>query len=103
MILTCNSDIICIIEIVKFFLKVFMFVLPAILIVLGIIDLFKAMISSDEKTQKESRKMFLRRLVYMVVIFLVPTIVMALFNILPTDNYNIKVGDSTWQECWKEA
>ena len=102
-ILACNSSVVCLLEIVKLILKIFMFALPIILIVLGVMDLFKAMITSDEKAAKESRKMFLRRVVYTIIVFLVPTIVMALFNILPSSAYDNDINGTNWYDCWNEA
>ena len=57
-------------------------VIPLLLIILGMVDLGKAVISSDEKAINKSVGSLIRRFIAAVVIFFVPTIVSALFNVL---------------------
>ena len=64
-------------------------VIPLILIVLGMVDLGKAVVSSDEKAINKQVGILLRRFIAAVVIFFVPTIISAIFNAL-----NI-MGDDT--------
>ena len=72
-------------------------VIPLILIVLGMVDLGKAVVSSDEKAINKSVGVLLRRFIAAVIIFFIPTIISAIFNALnvmddETENdYNICV------------
>ena len=63
-------------------LVVFKIVIPLLLIIFGMIDLGKAVISSEEKAIKEATNSLLRRAIAAVVIFFVPTIVNAVFGLV---------------------
>lgn len=67
-------------------LFVFKIVIPLLLIIFGMIDLGKAVISSDEKEIKNATTSIMRRLIAAVVIFFIPTIVGAVFGLI--DNFN---------------
>lgn len=61
-------------------------VIPLILIVLGMIDLGKAVVESDDKAINKSVNMLLHRFIAAVVVFFVPTIISALFNAIHIGN-----------------
>ncbi len=65
---------------------------PIILIVMGVFDFGKAVLASDEKAIKQAQGKFIKRIIIALIIFLLPTIIEILFNIL-RDNTNIKVND----------
>ena len=45
------------------------------------------------------------RIVFAVIIFLVPTIVGLLFKLIPVadSDKNVNIQCATWSDCWKEA
>ncbi len=57
-------------------------VIPLMLIILGMVDLGKAVISSDEKSINKAVSTLIKRFVAAVVLFFIPTIVSAIFNAL---------------------
>lgn len=57
-------------------------VIPVILIVLGMVDFSKAVITSDEKEQKAAQGRFIKRVVYAIVIFLLVAIVKLVFGVI---------------------
>lgn len=63
-------------------LFVFKIVIPLLLILFGMIDLGKAVVSSDDKAIKSATTSLVKRAVAAVVIFFIPTIVAAIFNIV---------------------
>jgi len=67
-----------IIGIVFLILKI---LIPFILIVLGMVDLCKAIIDNDEKSLSKSLSTFVKRIIAGIIIFFVPTIILALFNL----------------------
>ena len=69
---------------VGYFLLVFKIVIPIILIILGMIDLGKAVISSDDKAISKSVKSLAMRLIAAVVIFFIPTIVSFVIQLVDT-------------------
>ena len=98
-----DQDLLTILGVVQAALNVVKFAIPIILIVLGIVDLSKAVVASDEKKTKEAQKMFTTRLIYAVVIFLIPTVVSLLFNLLPDGVFGSGMDGYTWKDCWQEA
>ncbi len=57
-------------------------VIPLLLIILGMVDLGKAVISSDEKAINKAVGSLLKRFIAAVVVFFIPTIVNAIFGII---------------------
>lgn len=64
------------------FLLVFKIVIPVILIILGMVDLGKAVISSDEKAVNKAATSLLKRVIAGVCIFFVPSIVSLVFGMV---------------------
>lgn len=75
-------------EIVGWLVVVIKIVIPLILIVLGMVDLGKAVVASDDKAINKSVTTLIKRFIAAVVVFFVPTIVSALFNALQITNLN---------------
>lgn len=57
-------------------------IVPIILIIFGMMDLAKAVMSNDEKTMKESQGKFIKRIVYAVIIFFVVAAIQLVFSLL---------------------
>ena len=76
--------------------------IPIILIILGMLDLGKAVIASKEDEIKSAQKLLIKRIVYAVAVFLVIAIVTLIFGIVGnnTDD-NGKVDAERWSDCWK--
>ena len=109
-ILDCSSSMNVLIGAVKFILNLIRWLIPVVLIILGSIDMFKAMASNDEKKAGEARKTFIRRLVYAVVAFLIPFIITFAFDIVgqivadsnpnTNDIHNDNLKNGNFFECW---
>ena len=69
---------------VGYFFFFFKIVIPLILIILGMVDLGKAVISSDDKAVSKAAKSLLMRVVAAVCIFFVPTIVSFVIGLVDT-------------------
>ena len=54
---------------------------PSLAIALGTIDFVKAIVTSDEKSMKETQKKFVNRLIAAFLLFFVPLIVQGLLNL----------------------
>lgn len=85
-------------QLVGTFLLIFKIVIPIIIILLGSIDLGKAVISSDEKEIKKSAVTLAKRFIAGIVIFFIPTLVGVVFNLLTTFKDEIK---SDYNACIK--
>lgn len=63
-------------------LKIFLVVIPAIVVIWGVIYLGKAVISDDDKAIGEAWKKLLKKIIVAVCIFFVPTLVLSVFNLV---------------------
>jgi len=59
-------------------------IIPLVLIVIGMIDLGKAVVQSDEKAVSKAVGALTKRFIGALVMFFVPTIISALFSVLTT-------------------
>ena len=82
--LECTSDVQTILGLVNTILNLIRWVIPIILIVMVTMDIAKIVITSnnDEKEVKAATKKFTTRIIYAVVIFLIPTIIRAIFGLI---------------------
>ena len=74
-------------------------------IVLCILDIAKIVTAGniDDKLKKEVSDRIVTRIIFSVVIFLVPTIVGLLFKFVPVDTSESTLDGATWKDCWDEA
>lgn len=77
-----NSDILKVIYFIFQLLKIVYFFIPIILILMVSVDFLKNVISNNEDEIKKNIKLVFNRLKFAVFLFLVPTVVSLLFNIL---------------------
>lgn len=78
--------------------------IPIILILLGTIDLGKAVISSDEKEVKAAQSRLIKRCIYAVLVFFVATLVTVLMDIIAKGTTDEDGQDTTsWASCWNAA
>ena len=75
--------------------------IPIILIVLGMLDLGKAVMASKDDEIKNAQKMLIKRCMYAIAIFFVVLIVNLVFGLLSTTG-DSEVGDAStnWYNCW---
>ena len=80
--------------IIKFLLKIVQWIVPVILILLGTIDLVKAVIAGKDDDIKKHQQTLIKRIIAAVIVFLVPVIVSILMG---------WIGNDDWKECWNDA
>ena len=76
------------------FLSIIKILIPVLLVVLGAIDILKAVISSDDKAIKNSVMTLVKRVAAGILVYFVPVFVSAVFSLLPEfkeneDDYNV--------------
>ena len=76
---------------------------PIILIVLGILDLAKAVIASEEKQVKEAQGKLIKRCIYAVAVFFIVTLVNIVLSMVSTIAGNEATGIDSWRTCWNKA
>lgn len=69
-------------NLIKYLLQIVSVVIPIILIVLGTIDLSKAVIAKDDSEIKKNQAIFIKRCIYAVSIFFVYTLVMYIMGLV---------------------
>ena len=80
-------------------LFVFKIVIPLLLILFLIIDLGKAVVSSDEKAIKSATTSLVKRAIAAVVIFFIPTLVSAVFGIVSGFSGDVKNQYKICAQC----
>ena len=85
-----------IINFVKFLLTCIQWLVPIVIIILGSLDLFKAVIASKEDEIKTAQKLLIKRVIYGVAIFFVTILVTFIFNALGDTG----TGTSGFLSCW---
>lgn len=74
---------------------------PILLILYGMFDLSKAVIASKEDEIKNATKLLTKRAIYAVAVFLVVTLVTAVFSLLSsTGNNKITNESKSGIDCW---
>lgn len=75
--------------------------IPIILILLGMLDLGKAVVASKEDEIKAAQKLLIKRAIYALAIFFVVLIVQLVFGLLSTTgDSDIASEGESWKECW---
>ena len=98
--LTTCSDLFPIIHLVRSgLIPLIQIGIPIILIVLGMLDLGKAVVASKEDEIKNAQKLLIKRIIYAVAIFFVVFIVTVVFNLVAGNTDDTKDADS-WLDCW---
>lgn len=91
-----------VIKIIKYgILKYVCILIPIGLLLFGVFDLGKAVIASDEKEVKAAQSRLIKRVIYAVLVFLVPQLVSLIMNVVA-----IGVGDedtTSWSKCWNNV
>ena len=81
-------------------LPIFQILIPIGLILMGTIDLGKAVIASDEKEIKEAQSKLIKRFIYAALVFLMFTLVSVLMRIIAESNED---ESNLWLKCWNAA
>lgn len=90
-----------ILAIVGWVLTVFKIAIPIIIIILGLIDLGKAAVSSKPEEIKKSATSLLYRLIGGIAIFFIPMLVMTVFGwISGWSSTTAALGEGEWDKCY---
>lgn len=99
--MSCTGEVLLLIRIIKVFLDIVKFIMPIALIVLCTFDLFRIVISRRDDDAKKYRKYIYNRIFNCILLFLIPTIIFLLFNILIGGNNLSDVSEL--RNCWDVA
>ena len=99
--LECNANLKPVMAIVGWVIFLIQMGIPIALILLGMIDLGKAVIASKDDELKKAQKAFGKRFLYAAAVFLVVWAVRTVLGFLPSIFGNENVGDTNaWEDCW---
>lgn len=98
------SDLAPLIKLIKFgIIPIIQIGVPILLILYGMFDLAKAVIASKEDEIKNATKLLTKRAIYAVAVFLVVTLVTAVFGLLSsTGNNKITNESKSGIDCWND-
>lgn len=100
---TCDQNLMPIIQFIKKgVFPIIQIGIPIILILMGTLDLGKAVLSSDDKEIKGSTGRLVKRAVAAVAVFFVTTIVSLLMGLFTSSGSGVE-GTTSWQKCWEDA
>lgn len=98
----CSGDMVTILEIVKSALTIIQIAVPILLIVMGSIDLMKAVMAGKEDEIKKAQTTFMKRCIAAVVVFLIPLIVSLIMGLFPAGVTDSGV-EVNYKTCWDKA
>ena len=103
---SCN-DIGFIVRILAKLLKYIHFLIPIFLIILVIVDIAKLVINNpDDKAKSKTFGNVVKRIIYAVIIFLLPTLVFFIMDgikgVGDTDSHS-NINSTSWYDCFKSA
>ena len=90
-----GSPLVKALAIVRLVMNVICIAVPIVMIVLGTIDLFKAVTAGKDEDIKKKQQTLIKRIIAGVLVFLVPTIVSLLMSLLG--------AGGNWADCWNNA
>ena len=86
-------------QIIGYALLILKIVIPIILIVLGMIDIGKAVLSSDEKLIKDGVMKLIKRVIAAVIIFFIPTVIDVLFQFIGAFSESVRNDYANCIDC----
>lgn len=94
-----DNDMVTIMSVVKTVFTVIQIAVPILLIIMGSLDLMKAVMAGKEDEIKKSQGTFVKRAIAAVIVFFIPLIVSLVIGLLPagttSDGSNVN-----YKACW---
>lgn len=101
---TCDQNLLPIVQFVRRgIFPILQIGIPILLIVMGSIDLGKAVLSSDDKEIKGATSKLIKRAIAAVAMFFVTTIVSLLMGLFAKTDIDEGTDTTSWQKCWEDA
>ena len=94
-----TSDAVLIANIFHSVIVVIKIFIPIALIVFGMLDLGRAVMSNDEKIMKEAQGKLIKRFIYAVLVFLIVTLVQTVIGFISNSGASVSDDDVNVQAC----
>lgn len=79
-----NPDILRVIYFIKILIEIIMIIVPIGLIIMGLLDFSKSVVTNDENARKKNLNLFIKRIIFAVLLFAMPWIVRTFMYLLST-------------------
>ena len=97
-----NSDLVTILGVVRTVLTIIQIAVPILLIIMGSLDLMKAVMAGKEDEIKKAQGTFVKRAIAAVIVFFIPLVVSLVMGLIKIDSTSN--GDPvSYKDCWKKA
>lgn len=74
--------------------------IPILLLVFGVVDLGKAVMSSDDKEVKQAQSRLIKRCIYAVAVFFITTLVTLIMHLVAVGVDTNEANANNWANCW---
>ena len=100
---SCNT-LMPILRIVAYLLKIIQWAIPMLLIAFATFDFVKGIMANEEKAMEKAKSDVGKRLLYAVIVFLVPVLVRFMFRLVSGNiNSGGLTGPTDWISCFNQA
>jgi len=97
-----NSELVQILGIVRTALTIIQIAVPILLIIMGSLDLMKAVMAGKEDEIKKGQNTFVKRAIAAVIVFFIPLIVGLIMGLITIDT-DINGQPVSYKTCWDNA
>lgn len=93
-----------IVAVIKSVFNIIKILVPIALLIMGVIDLAKAVLASDDKKIKEAQSLLVKRAIAAVAVFFAVTLVSAIMGLIGSgDDSGDGTTSTSWSECWRNS
>lgn len=96
-----------IVAVIKALFNIIKIFIPIILLIMGVVDLSKAVLASDDKEVKAATGKLVKRAIAAVAIFFAVTLVDAIMGLVgageEVDSNTGEKTSSSWSDCWRNG
>ena len=97
-----DNSMVQVMEVVKSVLTIIQIAVPILLIIMGSLDLMKAVMAGKEDEIKKAQGTFVKRAIASVIVFFIPLIVSLVIGLLPAGQTS--TGDKlNYNYCWSDT
>lgn len=91
-----------IVAVVKNLFNIIKIVVPIALLIMGVIDLAKAVLASDDKEIKAAQSKLTKRAIAAVAVFFAVVLVDAIMGLIGSSDDD-GASTTSWRECWQNS
>ncbi len=88
-------------QFIGYFIFWFKIIIPLIIIILGVIDLGKAVVAQKDDEIKKATTSIVKRIIIGIVIFFIPTLIYMFFGLVGIGNNAQDRNDQGFKECYE--